>query len=411
MEFVKKALNFLGSLYNIILTVFLIVVFIVFTVWIQIDLTASNVTWIYSSSMQTLAALIALLPISYGYYINNLDDEKYEELDGYIVEKLKSDVYHNMMTVIIYSLFVIILNLIGFFIVFNVIFAFIIALLTIEGIGLIAIYIYRLFDPNQVSEVLKEFDSSYNVDPDQKQISLDTFISEYLELETQVKDFVSNENDNELADGLPLYDIVDNLSKDFPEIQENFDIFKEIIFHRNNLIHNYTDTVVDYGKYSKMIELKELFEKLNTMFVQKRIFGNVVKIKNTIEKALKEYRTDYQNISVVQGDVPSDFKEEIVSLLHSYFVSDYYFSKSLDNARDTDFEVIQNNFSERKLLGIDIKSIHKKSVTQISTSFFKRMNSRFLYVFLINFEPTTRIFTVYYKTKDNELRTYTVKQV
>jgi len=359
--------------------------------------------------MQTLAALIALLPISYGYYINNIDDEKNDELDGYIIEKLKSDVYHNMMTVIIYSLFVIILNLIGFFIVFNVMFAFIIALLTIEGIGLIAIYIYRLFDPNQVRIVLKEFDSNYDIDPDQKQISLDTFISEYLELETQVKDFVSNENDNELADGLPLYDIVDNLSKDFPEIQENFDIFKEIIFHRNNLIHNYTDTVVDYGKYSKMIELKELFEKFNTMFVQKRIFGNVVKIKNTIEKVIKEYRTDYQNASVVEGDVPSDFKEEIVSLLHSYFVSDYYFSKSLDNARDTDFELIQNNYSERKLLGIDIKSINKRSVTQISSSFFKRMNSRFLYVFLINFEPTSRAFTVQSKTKDNELRTYTVK--
>lgn len=408
MVFVKTALKFLGSLYNIILTVLLIVIFLLFWLLIPIELNIENVTWIYSSSMQTLAALIALLPISYGYYINNIDAEKNDELDRYIVEKLKSDVYHNMMTVIIYSLFVIILNLISFFLVFNALFALIIALLTIEGVGLIAIYIYRLFDPNQVREVLRDFDNSDETNPDQKQISLDTFITEYLELETQVKDFVSNENDSELVDDLPLYDIVDNLSKDFPEILDNFDTFKEIIFHRNNLIHNYTDTVVDYIKYSKMVDLKELFEKLNTMFVQKRIFGNVVKIKNTIEKVLKEYRTDYQNAGVAEGEVPDDFKEELVSLLHSYFVSDYYFTKSLDNARDTDFELIQNNYSERKLLGIDIKSIQKKSASQISSSFFSRMNSRFLYVFLINFEPKLKTFTIQYKTKDNEHRIYTL---
>lgn len=408
MIFVRRAVKFLSSLYNLILTTLLIIVFFVFRFWVPIELAETNVTWIYSSSMQTLAALIALLPISYGYYINNIDDEKNDELDSYIIERLKSDVYHNMMTVILYSLFVIILNLISFFIVYNALFAFVIALLTIEGIGLIALYIYRLFDPNQVKEVLREFDTSDELDPNQKLVSLDAFITEYLELETQVKDFISNENDNEIVDELPLYDIVDNLAKDFPELQEHYDTFKEIIFHRNNLIHNYTDTIVDYSKYSKMIELRELFEKWNTMFVQKRIFGNVVKIKNTIEKVLKEYKIDYQNRNVVEGEMLEDYKDELVSLLHSYFISDYYVTTSLDAARDTDFEVVQNNYSERKLLGIDIKSIHKKNVAQISAAFFKRMNNRFLYVFLINFEPNQRIFTIQYKTKDNELRTFTV---
>lgn len=405
MLFLKRAFQFLTSFYNLFLTATLIAVYLLFRYYFTIELTSDNVTWIYSSSMQTLAALIALLPISYGYYINNLDNEKNDDLDSYIIERLKSDVYHNMMTVILYSLFVIIINLISFFIVFNASFAFIIALLTIEGIGLIALYIYRLFDPNKVKEILKEFDTSDKIDPNQKVISLDTFITEYLELETQVKDFISNENDNELVDDLPLYDIVDNLSKDFSEIQEHFDTFKEIIFHRNNLIHNYNDTVVDYSKYAKMLELRELFEKWNTMFIQRKIFGNVVKVKNTIEKVLKEYKIDMQNAIVKAGEVPSDFKDDITSLLHSYFISDYYYTRSLDDAKDTDFEITQSNYSERKLLGIDIKSIMKNNQDSIVEAYFDRFKKRFLYTFLINFDASQNTFTIFYITKEDELRT------
>lgn len=373
---------------------------------VSIPLDVANVTWIYSSSMQTLAALIALLPISYGYYITNLDNEKNDELDSYIIEKLKSDVYYNMMTVIIYSLLVIIVNLFSFFVNYTVDFALVVALLTIEGIGLISIYIYRLFDPNRVKEVLKEFDTS-TVDPNQKTVSLDTFITEYLELETAVKDFISNENDNELIDDLPLYDIVDNLSKDFVEINEHFDTFKEIIFHRNNLIHNYTDTIVDYSKYEKIIDLKDMFTKYNNAFVQKNIFNNVTKVKNNIEICLKEYLGDLQNKT--EGYVDENLKEEIVSLLHSYFISDYYVTYSLDDASDTDFEIIQNNFSERKLVGIDIKSILPKSIKPIATAFFNRLNKRFVYLFIVNYDVKLNAFTIYYRTKDKEIKTTIIK--
>lgn len=409
MTFIRHVLKFLTTKYNLILTAVLIVVYFVFRYAIQIQLVPSNVTWIYSSSMQTLAALIALLPISYGYYINNVDTEKSDDYDSYVVNRLKSDVYFEMMTVILYSLIVIILNLLSFFINYNVYFSFVIALLTIEGVGLIAIYIYRLFDPNKVKEILKEFDTSTEIDPNQKVISLDQFITNYLELETMVKDFISNEYDNEMIDKLPLYDIVDNLSKDFPEINEHYDTFKEIIFHRNNLIHNYTDTVVDYSKYAKILEFKDLFEKLNNMFIQKKIFGNVVKIKNTIETCLKEYLVDMQNSDVAIGSIPDDFKEDIISLLHSYFISEYYFTKSLDDAQDADFEVIQNNYSERKLLGIDVKSILPKNLRSIAASYFNRLGQRFMYVFLINFDPKQNMFIVMYKTKEKELRSIVVK--
>lgn len=409
MKSLSKALRIFVNKYSILLTVFLITIYFIFSYVFSTQLQPSDVTWIYSSSMQTLAALIALLPISYGYYITNLDNEQNESLDSYIIERLKSDVYIDMMTVIVYSLVVIVINLLSFFFVYQVHFALLIALLTIEGIGLISLYIYRLFDPNKVREILKEFDTSKDIDPNQQVISLDTFITKYLELETTVKDFISNENDNELVDTLPLYDIVDNLSKDFPQIQEHYDTFKEIIFHRNNLIHNYTDTVVDYNKYTKIIELLDLFEKLNNMFIQRKVFGNVVKVKNTIDVCLKEYLSDRQNRQEEAGLVPEDMKEGIVSLLHSYFISDYYFTKSLEEASDTDFEIIQNNYSERKLVGIDVKSINTKNVNAISKSFFSRLENRFTYLFLINFEPKHNQFSVMYKTKDNEFRTVIVK--
>lgn len=404
MRFIRHAVRFITNRYSLLLTGIVIIGYVLLALVLRVSFTTNNMTWIYSSSMQTLAALIALLPISYGYYISNLDTEKNDNLDSYIINRLKADVYYDMMTVIAYSLIVIVINLLSFFTLSTMNGALIIGFLTIEGIGLISLYIYRLFDPNKVKEILTEYDTSKSVDPNQKVISLDTFITEYLKLESAVKDYISNENDNELVDRLPLYDIVDNLSKDFPDIQEHFNTFKEIIFHRNNLIHNYTDTVVDYAKYAKVIELTDLFEKYNNAFIQKRIFGNVVAIKNTIEKCLKEYLADEQNESEEPNTVPEDYKEDVISLLHSYFISEYYDTVSMDEATEADFEVIQNNYSERKLLGIDVKSIQPRNLQSIATSYFKRLQSRFMYVFLINYNPTKDIFVVMYQTKDKGIR-------
>jgi len=409
MAFLRHAFRFLFTVYNFILTTLLLGVYFIMVYWIKIDMVASNVTWVYSSSMQTLAALIALLPISYGYYINNIDSEKSDDFDSYVIERLKRDVYYEMMTVIGFSLIVIILNLISFFLQYDIISSFVIALLTIEGIGLIALYIYRLFDPRKVREILKEFDTVSDIDPNQVIISLDTFITQYLELESAVKDFLSNENDNEMIDKLPLYDIVDNLSKDFPQLQEHYDTFKEIIFHRNNLIHNYMDTVVDYTKFAKMLELKELFERYNDQFIHQKVFPNVGSIRKTIEKGLEEYLVDSQNDLVDIGSVLEDYKDDIVSLLHSYFISEYYLTNSLDSASDADFEVIQNNYSERKLLGIDVKSIAPRKLRPIASSFFDRLNERFMYLFLINYDPEHNQFILMYRTKDKGLRSVVVK--
>lgn len=409
MEFLKHMGKFFTSKFSIILTVFLITVFFVFRLFIDIKLLPANVTWIYSSSMQTLAALIALLPISYGYYINNLESEKNEEIDSYVINRLKSDVYFDMMTVILYSIIVIIINLLSFFINYSVYFALAIGMLTIEGIGMISLYIYRLFDPNKVKDVFKVFDSSVTPSSLDKYISLDTFITKYLDLETAVKDYISSKNDNELVDKLPLYDIVDNMSKDFPKIQEHYETFKEIIFHRNNVIHNYIETAVDFGKYTKILKLLEVFNTLNNQFIEKNIFASVTSIKSIIEICLKEYLLDRQNDQIEIGNVLEDMKEEVSSLLHSYFISNYYTTNSLEDAQDADFEVIQSNYSKRKLIGMDIKSISSKSLKPIATAYFNRLDQRFMYLFLINYNVDKDTFVVMYKTKEKEIQSILIK--
>lgn len=409
MYFIKNALRFVLTKANIIFVLILATTYIIFRLFFTINLANQNVTWIYSTSMQTLAALIALLPISYAYYINNLDNEQSEIYDRYVIEGLKKEAYNNMIFVIFYSLLIIILNLLGFFILNQAEESLVIALFSIEAIILISIYIYKLFDPNRVKVVLMEFDNALPAEAGDISISLDVFITQYLELEEAVKDFISNERDNTLIDKLPLYDIIDIFNKDYAEIRDNYDIFKEIIFHRNNLIHNYTHTVVDYSKYLKLVELTDLFDKFNVAFITKNIFGNVVKVKNTVEKCITEYLLDKQNDLQQNGVLPEDFKDEIISLLKSYFVSEYYISNSLESAEKVDFELVQNNYTEKRILGIDIKAIAINKIKVIKDSFFVRLSKEFAYLFLINYDSTTNIFTVFYQTKDKEIKTLIVK--
>lgn len=408
MPFIKHIMSFFRSIYVIVLSVLLITIFVLLVFAFNIALDDSATTWVYSSSMQTLGALIALLPISYAYFINNLENEKSNVFDSYVFDKLKKDVYYDLMLVITYCFTVILVTLIGFIFMKKMDLSLLVIFMTVEGIGLIAFYILRLFNPNKVKDILKLYDTSSKDTDSQISISLDSFITNYLELEKQVKDFLSNENDNSLVDNLPLYDIVDVFSKDFKEISENYDSFKEIIFHRNNLIHNYSDTNVDYVKFTKISELTDLFKKNNNSFISKKVFGNILSVKNVIEKSLKEYLLDMQNRSVLTEEIAVDFKEEVVSLLHSYFISDYYTTFSLDDAEETDFEIIQNNYSERKLVGIDIKSIKSKNISTISSSFFSRLKNKFLYLVLINYNPENNTFTLIYQTKDKELRSFII---
>lgn len=399
MKVIKYLFRFLLNKNIVLLNIGILAVFIFVYITYNISEFEQS-TWIYSASMQTLATLIALLPISYGYYISNLDNEKKEDFDSYVINKLKRDVYYEMMTVIFIALLVIILNLIAFFIETEGVFSFVIAYLTIVSIGYITIYIYRLFDPNKVSDILKEFDISV-IEPGQKEVTLDEFISEYLELENIVKDLITNENDNDLISNVPLYDIIDIYSKDYPELKEHYDTFKEIIFHRNNVIHNYVDVQVDYTKYIKIIDLKKKFKRYNLDFVQKNIFTNVLSVKQLIEEALKEFQlSEYMNIP--------DISEEVNVLLHSYFVSDYYECVSDEQQMDVDFEIIQNNYSNMKLVGIDSNQVNTKNIFGLAKSYFSRFQDRYLYLFKIIHNSKTNEFTVFYQTKDKKIKQFSV---
>lgn len=409
MIFIKYMFKFFTTKYNLILSIILLAIFLYIKFIIVIELTNENVTWIYSSSMQTLAALIALLPISYGYYISNIDSIMGEDYDSYIIERLKRNVYFEMMTVILFSVLVIIINLLSFVINYNVDVALLISILSIEGIGLISFYIFRLFDPNKAKEIIGEFDDKKDIDPAQEVISLDSFITEYLELETAVKDFVSNENDNELIDKIPLYDIVDNLNKDFIEIKDKYDTFKEIIFHRNNLIHNYIDNVVDYSKYEKILELKTYFIKLNNEFIQTKIFSNIIEVRKIVENCIKEYTLEIKEVKTIDIN-KMDMKTELVSIFHSYFISNYYMTHSLEDAKESDFEVVQNNYSERSLLAIEFKTIDSRMIKKIAKSYFNRLSQRYLYLFMINYDQESNLFTIFYQAKDKEIKSIDISK-
>ena len=407
-QFLKQIFKFVFLINNLVIGS-IVIVFLFFVYQYNfLNNNIGNYTWIYSASMQTLAALIALLPISFSYYLHKIEDQKSKEFDGYILKKLEKDVYYEMMFVIIFSLLSIIINLGSLFFNFNFVTAIIATGFTLFSVQFVVIYIYRLFDPDRVFDILKEFDVETEVSAEEgrKIVTLDEFITEYLQLETVVKDYISNENDNSLIDKLPLYDIVDNLSKDFPILEEYYKDFKEIIFHRNNLIHNYNEVAVDYNKYSRILELIKVFEKYNDQFISDKIFGNVSAVKNIIEIALTEYSSDYRNKDKSVDNIQvSTYEEDVSSLLQSYFISDYYEALDFEESEDMDFEIIQNNYSNRKLLGIDFKMTDSKNFKILTKPLLNKLMNKYLYIFIINYDLALNQFELHYLTKDKKQRT------
>lgn len=357
----------------------------------------SEQTWVFSASMQTVATLIALLPISYGYYLSNIDNEKNEELDSYVITQLKKNAYIDMMIVLFYSLFVISLNLVAFYIKTDGTFSFVITYLTILSILFITTYIFKLFDPNKANDIIKEFDKPSKA-ISKTQISLDQFITSYLELETVVKDFITSKTDNELLGNTPLYDIVDLYSKDYPRIKEDYDTFKEIIFHRNNIIHNYSVVSIDSSKYDLIKTLIKKYQKYNNEFIQKNIFNNILTVKNKIEDAIEEVKN--------QVTTNESQKDLFISTLHTYFVSPYYESESDMQLVEVDFEVTQNNYSSNKLVGIEFRLLNGRNTTSQAKSILSRLSNNYKYFFIVFYNVKTNEYTVYYQTSDKQIKSF-----
>ncbi|KFZ27099.1 MAG: hypothetical protein KQ78_00875 [Candidatus Izimaplasma bacterium HR2] len=409
--FFKQIMKFLLLWNNLFLMIAVLIFSFILLKFNILSENSTNYTWIYSASMQTLAALIALLPISFSFYLRKVEDQKSKEFDSYILKKLEKDVYYEMMFVIIFSLLSIIINLGALFFEFYFVYAVLATLFTLLSVEFVVIYIWRLFDPDRIFEVLKEFDTKTksSLEPSQTVITLDGFITKYLTLETSIKDYLSNENDNSLVNELPLYDIVDNLSKDFPVLEQYYKDFKEIIFHRNNLIHNYNEVIVDYNKYLKIIELTNLFDKYNNQFISERIFSNVSQVKTLISQALSEYLSDYRIKAKSADKIPIEsYEENITALLKSHFTNDYYETLDYDVKSEADFEVIQNNYSNRKLVGIDLRMTDTTSFKNLCKANLGKLTKKYLYVFIINYDVIGNQFEINYQTKDKKIKYDTI---
>jgi len=409
--FLKQNYTFLSRRSNLLLYPITLIILLLLIIFSELQDQVANFTWIYSSSMQTLAAIIALLPISYSYYLRKVEDEKGKHYDGYILKKLEKDVYYEMMFVIIFSIITILVNLFFLFSDYKEVLAIIATAFTLYSMQFVVVYIYRLFDPDRVKQLLKEFDQGAKTVSSIKQFTLDQFITSYLSLERAVKDFISNERDNELVDGLPLYDIVDELSKDFPDLEKYYDDFKEIIFHRNNLIHNYTDTMVDENKYQKIIELTNYFEQKNTHFISEYIFPSVTTVKQNVVSALQEYLHDFRTKDgILKQSQIGQFEETLASILQAHFVSDYFKTITEDEALDVDFAVVQNNYSNKLLVGVELKMTEYKHFIPLKNAFFKRMKNKYLYPFIINYNINQNTFQIAYKTKQGKEQTETIQE-
>ncbi|MCF7926506.1 MAG: hypothetical protein K9L74_02925 [Candidatus Izimaplasma sp.] len=409
IDFIRNVISFIMHPVNSILYIGILVIMVVLWFTNTLIINAGNYTWIYSTSMQVLAAMIALLPISYSFYLARVDEEQDSILDRFIIRNLKKDGYYDLMFVILFSILTIIMNLIFLFLLEKVIFAIVATLFTLLSIQYAAVFVYRLFNPDRVKEHIKKLDTSTRKTKEDSKITLDGFIKQYLSLEAVVKDYISNENDNEIIDDSPLYDIVDQFQKDIPAIKEHYDIFKEIIYHRNNIIHNYTEISIDKNKYSKILELIEEFKKLNNKFISDNIFKNVTSIRTIIDKAVKDYSADYRNVDVDIDSASSTNYEEVISnIFEDYFVSPYYKTLNTDECEDTDFEVVQNNYSERKILGIELRMTDSKNFKDQYNELFDRLKDKYLYLFVVNNNIVDNIFEIGYMTKDKKVKSYKV---
>jgi len=403
--FTREIKHFSSIRANQIFFVFLILLIAFLAYFSKLDTHPGNFTWIYSTSMQVLGALIALLPISYSFYLANIDKTKNEELDSYVLETLKKDGYHELMFVVTVSVLTIVINLVFFFLEDREVYALIAAFFSLLSIQLVSIFIYQLFDPERANIILKQFDVPTEYDPTHKRVTLDEFIKEYKSLEIIVKDFISKDGNHEKLGKMTFFDVVDTYSKDFKLIQMYSEDFKEIIFHRNNVTANSSDVMVDYTKYVKIVGLIKEFDKANEQFVAVRIFANVSSVRNKIDDALNEYLDAYNNGR--EADlIPRNYQRKLAGILVNQFNSKYYNKQVFAKGATTDLEIVQKNFSKRKLVGIDFKLLDSNRFNSVSKSLFRKLQDEYMYIFTINFNIEHSVFEVAYLTKDHKMSFY-----
>ena len=361
-----------------------------------------NEATIYATLIAVNSALIALLPISYGFYLNNLESEQTSKFDLFLIKQLQKDAYFEMMFVILFAVITIAIKVLFLLSPVPVLFTLISVILGLIAIQYVTVFNIRLFDPDRVLKVLSSLDKSSSHDLVRK-VSLDQFIQRYLELETQIKNYISLHQETKLIESLPLYDIVDQFSSEFPMIQEDYQGLKEIIYHRNNIIHNYHKTKIDPLKFDALNILAERYKKATNRFIEEELYANVTVPKNLVLKTCEDFLQDERRL---HDFTFHGFNELLSTLLDTYFTNPLVQIQH-DFDKDLDYLVQLNNYSMQPLLGIAMHHTSEKNFDALAKRVFAT-STKTRYVFAINLSNDKSKFTVMYLTKDKQVRIETI---
>ena len=78
---------------------------------------------------------------------------------------------------------------------------------------------------------------------------------------------------------------------------------------------------------------------------------------------------------MLSGKVSS---EDLTDFLENNFISDYYLTLDFEEKGEADFEVIQNNYSNRKLVGVELKmtdSVNFKKICKPNLAKLSKINA------------------------------------
>jgi hypothetical protein len=400
-SFLSKSFEFIRRPLNIGLNV-VIIVFVYVAASTQGVQTLNEAT-IYATLIAVISALIALLPISYGFYLNNLESEQTSKFDLFLIKQLQKDAYFEMMFVILFAVMTIAIKVLFLLSPVPLLFTLISVILGMIAIQYVTVFNIRLFDPDRVLKVLASMDKTNSHDLLRK-VSLDQFIQRYLELETEIKNYISLHQETSVIESLPLYDIVDQFSDDFPMIQEDYLALKEIIYHRNNIIHNYHKINIDPSKFDALTHLSERYKKATNRFIEEELYANVTVPKSLVVKSCHDFLQDERRLHDFSFH---GFNELLSTLLDTYF-NNPLVQVQHDFDKDLDYVVQLNNYSKQPLLGIAMHHTSEKNFDSLAKRVFAK-STKHRYVFAMNLATDKSKFTVMYLTKDKQIRIETIQ--
>jgi hypothetical protein len=399
-SFVQKSFEFIQRPVNLLLNA-LIAGFVFLFATTQGIQTLNEAT-IYATLIAVISALIALLPISYGFYLNNLESEQTSKFDLFLIKQLQKDAYFEMMFVILFAVITIAVKVLFLLSPVPVLFSLISVILGLVAIQYVTVFNIRLFDPDRVLKVLSAMDKTSSHDLVRK-VSLDQFIQRYLDLETEIKNYISLHQETKLIESLPLYDIVDQFSSEFPMIQEDYDSLKEIIYHRNNIIHNYHKTKIDPVKFDALNLLTERYKKATNRFIEDELYANVTVPKNLVIKTCEDFLQDERRL---HDFTFHGYNELLSTLLDTYFTNELVRIQH-DFDKDLDYLVQLDNYSKQSLIGIAMHHTSEKNFDALAKRVFGT-STKTRYVFAINLSTDKSKFTMMYLTKDKQVRIETI---